>query len=107
MGSFVHNPQTDSGSTPGYQYQFPVFFKDDLPYGPHALEIKPQLGSMVLLDFIQYSTLDTIGATNGSGDGNAASAPGTVDFQMMNRYAVDSPIHITSRMNTAFLQRSI
>ena len=61
VGSFIHDPQNDNGTVFGFRYQVPVFSKDHLPYGQHALHIQPQLGSMVLLDFVQYSTLDTSG----------------------------------------------
>lgn len=56
-----------------------VFFKDDLPYAPHVLVIKPALGSVLLLDSVQYTTLDTDSTTDSSGSATQATPSGHVN----------------------------
>lgn len=79
VGQYHHDPSKDTGSTLGYQYQDMVFFKDDLPYAPHVLVIKPALGSVLMLDFVRYTTLDTTSTSESSGSASQATPSGHVN----------------------------
>ena len=89
VGNYTHDPRLDTDSATGFQYQVLVFSKIDLPYAPHMLVIKPALGSILLLDYVLFTTLDAI-----SGTGNGTLAP-----QAAPSTTLESAMYVTFHFN--------